>query len=585
MSTDSESSSSDAESDGFDSADESKLIKKYTRKHGERNHVGKSNRAKHGSSYLRLTTQGVDQFASTPSSIFDELCARWCPAFGLKTLFDPCPEFYDKKTGGRINKPGYDGLKEDWGKVSYVNPPYGQIKKWFPKAVEQQAKGNTSIFLVPLRPFTAYFVETSPHISWSEVIYYGVGFKGYSGKIPHPMCCLVFLGKGVKDREEFHMTVPQVKKIHNFAGSKELTVKMPCRRHTYVQKVPKPCAFDNATEICRNHGIPESRIHIMINSSNMVDAGWLDKERISKARKNWKNSYALLVPFYNYSVAFQIGMREATILAYSSPILSNYAGEGKCRFCSVLFVFCPTSHKNFKAIVAQPNLHPFKMYFNYNGYLPTIEELDAAKRKKIQKTKARHMAAQRGVMKRQGRSMAGGKVTSNVRSKSAKAKKKSAKKSLKKNPAKKSVKKSLRKAVARKAASNGRAKKTDKKQTKAAKVTLDKGWKGLPVGEDRDRIILKWARGFTARNGRLPRSQDVAHHFGRKQLDFTHKKMLFYMLDLVMATKKQHSTRKSLKALKSIRKRGAKRRNTSVDSRPAKRQKLSRTAGSKPQSG
>jgi len=417
------------------------------------------------------------------------------------------------------------------------------------------------------------------------VIYYGVGFKGYSGKIPHPMCCIVFLGKGVKDRQEFHMTVPQNKKIHNFAGRKELTVKMPCRKHCYVQKVPKPCAFDNATEICRNHGIPESRIHIMINSSNMVDAGWLDKERIGKARKNWKNSYALLVPFYNYSVAFQIGMREATVLAYSSPILSNYAGEGKCRFCSVLFVFCPTSHKNFTAIVAQPNLHPFKMYFNYNGYLPTLEELDAAKRKKIQKTKARHMAEQRGVMKKQGRSMAGGKVTSNRRSKSAKKTKK---------PAKKSAKKSARKTSAKKAA-KGRAKKTKKEEAKAkaaklaAKIKMfkdiqKKGWKSVPAGKERDRVIARWAQGFTARNGRLPRRQEVTPHFGGKKLDL--KKALFYVLDMTMAQKKQRTKRKSRKPLKSLKARiGAKRRHTSVDSRPAKRQKLSATAGSKPQSG
>lgn len=365
---------------------EKDLIKKYNRKHGEKKMKGKSNNAKHGSSYLRLTTADEDQKAQTPDSILGEITHRYGTTLNWDgPLFDPCPAVVqnDKRVDPKLN-----GISEDfeWGRVNYVNPPYGKIKLWFPKAIQEQKKGKTSIFLIPFRPFTRYFVECLPHISWLEVIYYGVGFRGYAAKIPHPMCMVCFLGKGVKDVKGLHMTQPTNKK--HFGWSGDLSVKVPERKHTYVQMVPRPFAFDNATQICRDYGMSDKQIDIMINSSNMTAMGYLDDDKIEKARKSWKHAFALLVPFYNYSLAFQKAMRETTILAYSSPILCNYEGEGKCRFCSVLFVFCPSGEdKKFKKFVSDEKLHPFRMAFNYNGYLPSEEDLKLAKMEKIQKQK------------------------------------------------------------------------------------------------------------------------------------------------------------------------------------------------------
>jgi hypothetical protein len=65
-------------------------------------------------------------------------------------LYDPCP----------FPRPeGYNGLTADWGGVNYVNMPFGSIlengKKvgimaWIRKAISEQAKGKTSIIVLPM---------------------------------------------------------------------------------------------------------------------------------------------------------------------------------------------------------------------------------------------------------------------------------------------------------------------------------------------------------------------------------------------------------------------------------------------------
>jgi len=63
--------------------------------------------------------------------------------------FDPCP----------MNPKGlrkFDGMGE-WGKVNFVNPPYSKKEPWLRKAIEEQAKGKLSVFLLPVDTSTAWF--------------------------------------------------------------------------------------------------------------------------------------------------------------------------------------------------------------------------------------------------------------------------------------------------------------------------------------------------------------------------------------------------------------------------------------------
>jgi len=61
---------------------------------------------------------------------------------------DPCPHLYEQ-----------DGLKSNWGKSNFVNPPYDNIKAWAKKCRDEQIKGNKSVLLIPPRTDTKYFHE------------------------------------------------------------------------------------------------------------------------------------------------------------------------------------------------------------------------------------------------------------------------------------------------------------------------------------------------------------------------------------------------------------------------------------------
>src|SRR5215216_3034489 len=77
----------------------------------------------------------------TPRELYQALDAE----FGFD--FDPCPA-----------KPVIDGLKETWGNINFVNPPYGkEITKWIGKGFEESLAGKTIVFLVPSRTDTGWW--------------------------------------------------------------------------------------------------------------------------------------------------------------------------------------------------------------------------------------------------------------------------------------------------------------------------------------------------------------------------------------------------------------------------------------------
>lgn len=85
----------------------------------------------------------------TPIEIF-----RWIEEeLGFKFTLDPCtsednplrtPKFYTIKD---------DGLKQNWkGETVYINPPYGELRRWVRKAHhEAQDRDTTVVGLLPLR--------------------------------------------------------------------------------------------------------------------------------------------------------------------------------------------------------------------------------------------------------------------------------------------------------------------------------------------------------------------------------------------------------------------------------------------------
>lgn len=84
----------------------------------------------------------------TPQSVYDFIAEYY--GYDQSDLYDPCP----------FPQPeGFNGLDEDWGRFSYVNPPFGVVdsngKKigataWFRKAVEECKKGKLVFFVFPI---------------------------------------------------------------------------------------------------------------------------------------------------------------------------------------------------------------------------------------------------------------------------------------------------------------------------------------------------------------------------------------------------------------------------------------------------
>lgn len=108
--------------------------------------------------------------------------------------FDPCP----------LNpNPTIDGLKIDWERKTFVNPPYSDVGKWVFKAIEEYKKGNTIVLLIRFDPTTKYFralIENEAHIFYSgERLEFINPFVDINYKSPFPSI-LIILSKN-KDKQ------------------------------------------------------------------------------------------------------------------------------------------------------------------------------------------------------------------------------------------------------------------------------------------------------------------------------------------------------------------------------------------------
>lgn len=60
---------------------------------------------------------------------------------------DPCP----------LNPNGNGGLEMEWGKSTFVNPPYSKPRPWIEKAIQEAEKGKTVVMLLRGDTSTRWF--------------------------------------------------------------------------------------------------------------------------------------------------------------------------------------------------------------------------------------------------------------------------------------------------------------------------------------------------------------------------------------------------------------------------------------------
>ena len=69
--------------------------------------------------------------------------------------FDPCP--YPCPWT-------FDGLREEWGSCSYVNPPFASPTRWVRKSIEQQHEGKRVVFVFPVDKWLLRIIAAASEI-------------------------------------------------------------------------------------------------------------------------------------------------------------------------------------------------------------------------------------------------------------------------------------------------------------------------------------------------------------------------------------------------------------------------------------
>ncbi|KKN10502.1 hypothetical protein LCGC14_1035870 [marine sediment metagenome] len=127
---------------------------------------------------LRPLFSSHRQIWRTPKSVFQILDAEF------RFEFDPCPQF-----------PGFDGLKKEWGRVNFVNPPFKNISEWMKKGWKEFRLGKTVVFLIPSRTDTKWWHDYVMRSSEIRFIKGRLRFSGSKTNAPFPSAIVVFKNK------------------------------------------------------------------------------------------------------------------------------------------------------------------------------------------------------------------------------------------------------------------------------------------------------------------------------------------------------------------------------------------------------
>ena len=136
-----------------------------------------------------MNTRGLFSSATdmweTPQNFFDELNKEFrftCDVCAIEENAK-CAKFYT---------PEQDGLKQTWGGVCWMNPPYGrEIGKWVKKASESNA---TVVCLLPARTDTRWFHDYIYGKAEIRFVRGRLKFGNSKNTAPFPSMVVVFRG-------------------------------------------------------------------------------------------------------------------------------------------------------------------------------------------------------------------------------------------------------------------------------------------------------------------------------------------------------------------------------------------------------
>ena len=96
--------------------------------------------------------------------------------FKVRTFYDPTPYNPNFKKGS-----SKDALLTEWGPVSFINPPYSNVKPFFEKAHEQWRKKKTIIMLCKLSNLATPYAQQFAKGAELRILNRRIIFPGYSG--------------------------------------------------------------------------------------------------------------------------------------------------------------------------------------------------------------------------------------------------------------------------------------------------------------------------------------------------------------------------------------------------------------------
>ena len=93
-----------------------------------------------------------------------------------------CEKYFDSEI---------DGLSQDWKGICWMNPPFGQQKKWVEKAYNESKNGTVVVCLLPARTNTNWWHD---YCMKGEIRFIRgrPKFKGAKHGLPQPLAIVVF---------------------------------------------------------------------------------------------------------------------------------------------------------------------------------------------------------------------------------------------------------------------------------------------------------------------------------------------------------------------------------------------------------
>ena len=133
-----------------------------------------------------LSGKTIGQYWLTPPDLYKQLDDEF------HFDFDPCPYPYVK-----------DGTQIDWGKCSFVNPPFRKKDSingngptaFVRKAIEENKKGKQVVLIIPVQSYVNMLIEAGAELRSLGRVRWVDAITKQESKSPSPICCFILRGK------------------------------------------------------------------------------------------------------------------------------------------------------------------------------------------------------------------------------------------------------------------------------------------------------------------------------------------------------------------------------------------------------